>query len=76
MKLIDAIINHSKESRKEYLLHTFATEGKKNSSNFKHKFWEHENHPILLDSDIVFNQRINYLHWNPVTAGFVAEPWH
>ncbi len=29
MKLIDAIINHSKESRKEYLLHTFATEGKK-----------------------------------------------
>jgi len=29
MKLIDAIINNSKESRKEYLLHTFAAEGKK-----------------------------------------------
>jgi len=29
MKLIDAVINNSKESRKEYLLHTFATEGKK-----------------------------------------------
>ena len=28
MKLIDAVINNSKESRKEYLLHTFATEGK------------------------------------------------
>ena len=38
MKLIDAVINNSKESRKEYLLHTFATEGKKSSSNFKHKF--------------------------------------
>jgi len=39
MKLIDAVINHSKQSRKEYLLHSFAREGKKSSSNFKHKFW-------------------------------------
>jgi len=29
MKLIDAVINNSMESRKEYLLHTFAGEGKK-----------------------------------------------
>ena len=29
MKLIDAVINPSKERRKEYLLKTFATEGKK-----------------------------------------------
>jgi len=76
MKLIDAVINHSKENRKEYLLHTFATEGKKSSSNFKHKFWEHENHPVILDSSEMYDQRLNYLHWNPVTAGFVAEPWH
>ena len=47
MKLLDAIINNSKESRKDYLLHTFATEGKKSSSDFKHKFWGHENHPVL-----------------------------
>jgi len=39
MKLIDAVINHSKQSRKEYLLHSFVREGKKSSSNFKHKFW-------------------------------------
>ena len=50
--------------------------GKKNSSNFRFKLWQHENHPILLDSDVMFNQRLNYLHWNPVTAGFVSEPWH
>ena len=23
----------------------------------------------------MYNQRLNYLHWNPVTAGFVTEPW-
>jgi|GEM_PF-3234332 len=34
MKLIVAVINNSKESRKEYLRRTFAVEGKKSSSNF------------------------------------------
>jgi len=29
MKLIDTVINNPKESRKEYLPHTFVTEGKK-----------------------------------------------
>ena len=58
------------------MLNVFESEGKKSSSNFRYKFWEHENHSILLDSLFVYNQRLNYLHWNPVTAGFVIEPWH
>ena len=31
---------------------------------------------MLLDSTEIYNQHLNYLHWNPVTAGFVAEPLH
>ena len=58
------------------MLSVLEAEGKNSSSNYRFKFWEHENHPILLDTDIVFNQRLNYLHWNPVTAGFAIEPWH
>jgi putative transposase len=76
MKLTDEVINNPKESRREYLLNLFEAEGKKSSSNFRFKFWKHENHPIQLDSGMIFNQKINYLHWNPVTAGFVTEPWH
>ena len=76
MNLIDAIIKNVKESRKEYLLHVLETEGKKSSSNFRYKFWEHENHPVLLDNTEMYNQRLNYLHWNPVTASYVIEPWH
>lgn len=76
VKLIDAIINNPKESRKEYLLNVFEAEGKKSSSNYRFKFGEHENHPVLLDNDLIFNQKLNYLHWNAVTAGFVTEPWH
>ena len=70
MKLIDAIINSLKESRKEYLLHTFATQTEKAAVILKTN-WEHENHPVLLDSTEMYNQRLNYIHWNPV-----AEPWH
>ena len=76
MKLIDAIIKNPKESRRENKLNIFEAEGKKSSSNFRFKFWEHENHPLLLDSILTFNQRLNYLHWNSVTAGFVTEPWY
>ena len=49
---------------------------KKSSSNFRYKFWEHENHPVLLDNTEMYNQRLNYLHWNPVTASYITEPWH
>ena len=76
MKLIDAIINNPKESRREYLLHAFETAGEKSSSSFRYKFWEHENHPVLLDSTAMYNQRLDYIHSNPVNAGFVDEPWH
>jgi putative transposase len=54
----------------------FQQQKKSSSSNFKYKFWEHENYPVLLDTTEMYNQRLNYLGWNPVTAGFVAEPRH
>jgi putative transposase len=76
MKLIDAIINNTSESRRENMLQVFEAEGKKSSSNFRFKFWEHENHPVLLNTEAAYLQRLNYLHYNPVTAGFVTEPWH
>ena len=41
------------------------------------QFWQHENHPILPDSAGMLEQRMTYLHENPVRAGFVelAESW-
>jgi putative transposase len=76
LKLIDAIIKNPGESRKEHLQNAFEAKGKKSSSNFRFKFWEHENHPVLLDSTFAYNQRLDYSHDNPVRAGFVKEPWH
>ncbi len=76
IKMMDAIINNPAESRSAYMLDVFEAAGKKSSSNFRFKVWEHENHPVLSDSTEIYNQKMHYLHLNPVTAGFVREPWH
>ena len=51
--------------------------GEANNSNYQYQFWQHENHSILLDNAEMLEQRITYLHENPVRAGFVelAEHW-
>ncbi len=56
------------------MLNLFEKNELNNKSNFRFQFWEHENHPILLDTEIKFPQRFIYLHENPVRAGFVREP--
>jgi len=76
MKLLDAIINNPQESRRAWMLDFFEKEGRRNSSNDRFMFWQHENHPVLLDNEFLFNQKFNYLHENPVAAGFVSEPHH
>jgi len=58
------------------MLNLFEAEGKMRSSIQRFKFWQHKNHPVLVDGDLLSNQKLSYLHWNSVTAGFVNEPWH
>ena len=40
------------------------------------QFWQYDNHPIELFSNKVMQQKLDYIHLNPVRAGFVDEPWH
>ena len=52
----------------------FEKAGKKKSNVSKYQFWQHHNKPIELWTTKVIKQKINYIHNNPVTAGFVTEP--
>ncbi len=74
MKIIDAIINNEKESRREWMLDLFERNGQAIKSNFRFQFWQHENHPVLLADEKMIFQKLNYLHENPKRAGFVNEP--
>ena len=75
MKLIDAIIKNQKESRKGWMLDILEKNGLASKNNHRFQFWQVGNHPILLDNDTTrFEQRLQYLHENPVKAGFVTFP--
>ena len=62
--IIQAISENPIESRKEWLLRGFKTD----SGN---RFWQEVNHPIELWTNEVIDEKMNYIHNNPVKAGFV-----
>ena len=67
--IIKAIIEHQGESRKEWLLKQFKTsEG--------YRFWRTDNRPIELWSNAVIDQKLDYIHQNPVEEGLVFKAEH
>ena len=75
-RLITLITESTHESRKEFILSLLRVEGNKSERNLKYKFWQHHNQPIELYSKAIFNQKLEYIHYNPVQAGFVDNPQH
>ncbi len=74
MKILKSIEENQQESRKEWLLWMMERAGKKNSNISKMQFWQQHNQPIELWTDKVIQQKIDYIHNNPVVSGFVKDP--
>ena len=75
--LTKAISENTQESLRDWLLWFFEREGKQNPNNENFQFWQQdENHPIELWSNEVIDQKMDYIHYNPVIAGWVDEPEH
>ncbi len=70
-------IESSNESRKVWMLNKFSFEADKTKRGVKYKFWQDGFHPIVLDKNYLLEQKLDYIHQNPVKAGFVnnAEDW-
>ena len=47
---------------------------KVNAKDREYQFWERNSLGIEICSTKVFNQKLNYLHWNPVKAGLCTLP--
>ncbi len=71
--IVRSIKDNIKESRKEYLLEQFQRAAEKSSNVKNYQFWRHDNHPIELWSNKVINEKINYIHNNPVESGLVFK---
>ncbi len=72
-ELFKMIKSNKQESRRDWMLNAFERAGKYNPLNVNHQFWQNGNYPVLLYSLPVINQKINYIHDNPVKAGFVGS---
>ena len=73
-KMLKTIEQNAQESRREWLMWMFEKAGKKNSNVKNQQFWQQNNKPIELWSLKVFEQKLNYIHNNPVISGFVTDP--
>jgi REP element-mobilizing transposase RayT len=72
-KIIEAI-HEEPESRKEWMLALFKRKGLNNARNKQFQFWKQSNHPIELHTNHFTDQKMNYIHNNPVEAGWVEKP--
>lgn len=69
-KIIEEI-EKSAESRKEWMMRLFAHSAKRQNKNGDYQVWTHENHAIELFSTTFIQQKVEYVHNNPVRAGIV-----
>ncbi len=73
-ELKEQIINHPTESRKEWLIWMFERAGKKNGNNKNWQLWQQHNQPIELWDNYMIDNKLTYLHDNPVEAEIVVMP--
>ena len=71
-ELIKAI-KGTHESRREWLLNKFSYEAKRSGRTSNYKLWQDGFHPVILDTNNKVSERLNYIHYNPIDAGFVVN---
>ena len=75
-KSIIKIIMEEPESRREWLLDRLEFSGRRNPKIKNYKFWQDGNEAKEIISNHFLDQKLDYLHMNPVKAEIVSEPEH
>jgi putative transposase len=68
-KIVETI-SEINESRREWMMRRFQT------GQNSHQVWQEGMHPVELFTRKFSNQKMDYIHNNPVVAGIVDEPQH
>lgn len=64
------------DSRGKWILERFKLAAKGIKRVAFNKVWQDGNHPVLIDFMGYWQEKLHYLHHNPVKAGLVSEPAH
>ena len=73
-QLIKWIQKSNSESRRDWLKIVFRYHAKYNSNNKEYQIWKQDNHAKQCQYPKFTNQKIDYIHYNPVVSGIVDAP--
>ena len=68
------ILENLKKDNKEWILHQFEFYKKKHKIESNFQVWQEGFHPIQISSQEIFNQKVEYIHHNPVRRGLIENP--
>ncbi|KAA9325630.1 REP-associated tyrosine transposase [Adhaeribacter soli] len=75
-KALIKALQEEPESRREWLLDRFAFAGTCDPKIKQYKFWQEGNEAKEIHTSAFLDQKLNYIHQNPVRAEMVSEPEH
>lgn len=75
-KAIVKTIDEINESRSNWLMSAFEFAGRLNHKIKDYKVWQDGYHPEEIITQPFMDQKLDYIHYNAVKAGFVNEPHH
>jgi len=70
-KIVQTLLVESGESRRDWMLNRFEYAGKNDKKITNYKFWQEGNDAQEIFLNDYFNQKLKYIHYNPVKAEFV-----
>ena len=73
-KQVIATLPQINESRRDWLLRAFARAAEPLKRVKQYKVWQDGNHPVEIFSNRFLDQKLHYIHNNPVVAEIVDEP--
>lgn len=73
-KEIITAIQNGEESRRKWMLNRFEFAGRYNKKIKDYKFWQVGNAPKEIITGEFLQQKLDYIHQNPVVAEIVQEP--
>ncbi|MDX6187724.1 transposase [Flavobacterium sp. Fl-318] len=71
-KILESIQDNP-ESRREWILERFKLAAKKHTRNKMYQFWQYGNHAEEIYTNKFMWSKLDYIHLNPVRAGYVNK---
>jgi REP element-mobilizing transposase RayT len=72
-RILESLEKESVESRSKWMLEFFKMRGEMQNRITNYKFWKDGLHAILVESSVFFEQKLHYIHQNPVEAMIVEQ---